>query len=232
MDESVAVILLSLVFDETKIRSTLKFLKSKIESLTIEDFPVNKEQIGRLIDNTHSKTIVTAREAGDDLKFVLLDFTNREHSSYPYLSLICDRNDLLRPYIAIRRNPKTGVTQTCSLRDYRDDGALRFYGYCETLTPETARFETMIYLTSLHHTKPGPEIFEFRVPEGWTWMDKTDPQKAVFYDENGEIMGEKIYNQKKSKTNNRLAAVFGYLCIFALMAVAVWRYARGRKERN
>ena len=135
----------------------------------IKKLQITEKKVASIINGTHTLMKADAREVGGNSDFVLLNFACRDQLSKPFLSLVCDRSDILKQYIAILKNPMTDAVQTCSsLRDYRDDGSLRFYAYCEAMTPESTHFEVSSYLTGLYHTRPGPGVFKFGVPEGWT----------------------------------------------------------------
>ncbi len=67
---------------------------------------------------------------------------------------------------------------------------MRFYAYYEAMTPESTHFEVASYLMELHHTRTGPEVFKFEVPEGWTWEDNINPKELILHGQDGEIVEE------------------------------------------
>lgn len=203
IEESIAVALVGNMLDNKLAKAAVSVLASQEDfsaKSLIKKLQISGKKVVSIINGTHALMKVDAREIGGNSDFVLLNFTYRDQLSKPFLSLVCDRSDILKQYIAILKNPMTDAVQTCSLRDYRDDGSLRFYAYCEAITPESTHFEVSSYLTGLHHTRPGPGVFKFEVPEGWKWADQTDPEKAILYDENGEIAEVYVYKNKKQKS--------------------------------
>ena len=65
------------------------------------------------------------------------------------------------------------------------------------MTPESTHFEVASYLTGLYYTKIGPEVSKFEVLEGWTWEDNMNPKKLILYGQDGKIVKEFVYKDKK-----------------------------------
>ena len=243
MDEFVMVSLVMMAMDESKVQSLLPSLMTKIglrpDSLNAKVFPIDEKRIDRLIQGNHKEVILFAKAAGKNTEFVLLDFCSRKQSGKrPFLSIICDKNDVTRPYVVMVRSPKDGITH-CSLRDYHANGELSFYGDSTQEYLAQPSFAAVTLLTGLHHSKPGPEVFEFRVPEGWSWLDSTDPDNVISYKADGT--SNKVYTVKKGedfrgttqsvKLNSWLyrSILLGFVVGSAFL---VWRALQQRKENE
>ena len=230
IEENMAVALVGNMPDNKLAKGVVSVLASQEDfsaKSLIKKLQISEKKVVNIINGTHALMKVNAKEVGGNSNFVLLNFAYRDQLSKPFPSLVCDRSDILKQYIAILKNPKTDIVQTCYLRDYRDDGSLRFYAYCEAMTPESTHFEVASYLTGLHHTRPGPGVFKFEVPEGWTWADKTDPEKAILDDENGEIAEVHVYKNKKQKSKEGWIRLLLFIGIIALAGTAIYRYRKG-----
>ena len=143
-EENFVVDLVGNMLDYKLVKAAVSVLASQ-EDLSakslIKKLRINGKKVASTINGTHTLMKVDAREVGGNSDFVLLNFAYRDPPSKPFLSLVFDRSYILKQYISILKNPKTGVVQTYSLCDYRNDESLGFHVYCEAMTPESTHFE-------------------------------------------------------------------------------------------
>lgn len=186
MDEEVMPLLMSMVMDNARFSGMLDSLKVKLKlpaNLDARDFSISKDRIQKMLDGKHESINLKATAAGE---FVVLDFWKRSKSKVPKISIVTDQNDITKPFIVLVRNAD-GEISHCSIRDYDGEGNLNFRGIYSQIyeLEKKERFQIVNHFTSLHHTDPSFEVFDFKVPEGWSWLDSTDPEMAYQYDADG-----------------------------------------------
>jgi len=137
-----------------------------------------------LIDGDHPSTSLTIGVI--DKRHVML--TLREKSSNDeYARLICAVDDPRRIVFASMQDPSSGEVLCSSVRHFDQDGNLKAYAIYESVPGGPKQFRFAEFATSFHHTVPTRDDFALKIPQGWTFTDRTDPADFIFYQDGVEV---------------------------------------------